>query len=68
MTFIELSNLTEQHQPDYYELLLKHHALIIKEVGQTSKNTVSKALHINPSQFSSVFQCIIAYSKLIDRD
>jgi len=64
MTFLELSEWTQQHRSDYYTVLMQHHALIIEAVGKSSKNAVSKALHITPSQFSGVFACIIAYHNL----
>ena len=66
MTLEKLSNLTQYHRPDYYTLLLSNHSLIIAEVGKTSKNAVSKALHINPSQFSGIYQCIIAHGTIQD--
>jgi hypothetical protein len=65
MTFTDLINATKQHRSDYYELLLTHHAVIITEVGKTSKTEVSKALSINPSQFSGVYSCILAYSTIV---
>ena len=67
MTLNELSKLTEQHQDEYYELLLTYSTLIIREVGLSSKRSVSTALHINPSQFSGVFGCIVAYDNLKDK-
>ncbi len=67
MTLIELSKLTEQHQDNYYQLLLIHSTLIIREVGLSSKRSVSKALHINPSQFSGVYGCIVAYDNIVTK-
>ena len=68
MTFLQLSEWTQQDRTDYYSVLMYHHVLIIAEVGKTSKNAVSKALHINPSQFSGVFGCIVAYNAIVDKD
>ena len=67
MTFSELKIYTQHHQDDYYEVLPTHHALIITEVGFSSKNAVSKALNINPSQFSGIYQCIIAYHNIMEK-
>lgn len=64
MTLTELSEATQQHRSDYYTLMLSNHALIIKEVGITDKQTVSKALHMKPSVFSIAYQFIIAYDSL----
>ena len=68
MTLEKLSDITTTNRGDYYDLLLTHHALIIEEVGKTSKKTVSKALHIMPSAFSGVYGCILAYNRLVKHD
>lgn len=67
MNFKELSKATQEHRTDYFALLLTHHREIIREVGKTSKQAVSNALHINPSQFSGVYACIVAYSELVNK-
>jgi len=64
MTLSELSNLTQSHHNGYYELLLTHSALIIREVAIGSKNSVSKALHIHPTQFKGIFGCIVAHDNI----
>ena len=61
MTILELSNLTEHKREDYYDILLSHSTLIIKEVAKTSKAKVAGLLHIKPSAFSGVFGCIVAH-------
>ena len=64
MTFTQLSEVMQEPQPHYFELLLSNHIVIIAEVGKTSKTEVSKALNINPSQFSGIYSCIVAYDNL----
>ena len=66
MTFLQLSEWTQQDRSDYYPVLMQHHVLIIAEVGKTSKKTVSKALNINPSQFSGVFGCLVAHNAIME--
>ncbi len=64
-TFKDLKTYAQPpHKDDYYEVLLVHHALIIREVAKSSRNAVSKALNITPSSFSGIYQCILAYDIL----
>ena len=64
MTFLELSEWTQQHRSDYYTVLMAHSDLILMEVAKSSKNAVSKALSIHPSQFSTLHACLVAYHNL----
>jgi len=68
MTFIELSEWTQQHRTNYYEVLMQHNDLILMEVGLSSKNAVSKALNTNPSKFSTIYSCIVAYHNLVNKE
>jgi len=64
MTFEALADLTQTPKDGYYELLLTHSALIISEVGKTSKAKTAQRLNIQPSSFSGIYGCIVAYNNL----
>ena len=68
MTFKELTDYAQPpHKDDYFEVLLMHHRIIIREVASSSRKTVSEALNITPSSFSGIYQCILAYDNLINK-
>ena len=68
MTFNKLTDLIDQeHQDNYYELLLAHSSLILTELGRTSKAQVATALNIHPTVFSTALKYIIAHHNLVNK-
>ncbi len=65
MTYKALINIIQaEHQKDYYELVLTHSDLILREIGRTNKATVAQDLNMTPTQFSIAYKYILAHNLL----
>ncbi len=65
MTYNDLIHaINTKHQDRYFELLLVHSDIILKEIGRTNKQKVATDLNQHPTQFSLAYKYILAYDNL----
>ena len=54
--------IKSRHLPNYYTLLLQHHADIIEAVQETTLKTTAEQLNVSVPQFSAIYNILLAYS------
>ena len=60
--------IKSRHLPNYYTLLLDHHADIIEAVLATSQAKVAEQLNVTRPQFSAIYNLLLAYSLKVDEN